>query len=229
MAGCAHTKSFPRRYKVYRANLGRLGVVLFIGGRSFIYVAVNHAPYLESIPEGVDPVATPDEVAISLSWWNPSVWLLLIFVIFWDGLLFSFYRSALSGHMRSENHASAFPILFFSLGHVAVGVGLTYFVICSFFNRTVIRLTNQKISKEVGPLWWPQGTKTFSIPAPTSFKIRQGRSVNYRQSSTFKIIYVDPSNRERTLFFLQSEERAAYVCGYLNHAYGPPEPTARPG
>lgn len=60
---------------------------------------------------------------------------LLLFCIVWDGFLFFWYFGVESESMPLV--AKLFPI-----GHIAVGIGLTYYTITLFINKTEINISN---------------------------------------------------------------------------------------
>ncbi len=93
------------------------------------------------------------EVVFSWRWFRAAYLFLVFFAIAWDAFLIFWYSMAVSdkgppGEMR-------WLMIVFPLAHVAVGVGLTYFVIAAFFNRTEVRLTAERLTVHHGPLPWP--------------------------------------------------------------------------
>lgn len=68
---------------------------------------------------------------IQFRWFTPMVFIPLFFCIFWDGFLVVWYAIAFS--TNGPLMMKLFPLL-----HVAVGVGLTWFVLATFVNRTTI-------------------------------------------------------------------------------------------
>jgi hypothetical protein len=113
-------------------------------------------------PDSKTPVPMPpkftveelgSELVIRWSWYSHAVWFLLFFCIFWDGFLIFWYSMAFFGASQGMG-AVAILFLLFPLLHVAVGVGLTYFVFCSFINSTVIRISQGELTVRHGPLPW---------------------------------------------------------------------------
>lgn len=80
-------------------------------------------------------------------WLSSKTFILLFFCIFWDGFLVFWYWSAFT--TNAPLFAKIFPVL-----HVAVGVGLTYFVIASFLNSTTLEVGYAEVSVHHGPLPW---------------------------------------------------------------------------
>lgn len=104
-----------------------------------------------------DPVPLPAKLRVeqlgsalrvTWSWFQWHFWFLVFFCVFWDGFLLVWYTVGI---------AAGAPILFlvFPLLHVAVGVGLTYFVLCGFVNSTTLEIAGGNLAIRHGPLPWP--------------------------------------------------------------------------
>ena len=94
-------------------------------------------------------------VTLSYRWYSPKFIFLIFFCIFWDGFLFVWYRQALS------DNAPILMILF-PLLHVAVGVGLTYYTVAGFLNKTIVEVTREGVAISHVPLPW-LGNKTIPV------------------------------------------------------------------
>lgn len=80
-------------------------------------------------------------------WFTPVAFFLVFFCMFWDGIVLVFITTAFfSGEPMMA--------LFTSL-HAAVGLGLTYFTVCSFVNRTIIEIAGDRLRVRHTPLPWP--------------------------------------------------------------------------
>ncbi|QQE10754.1 hypothetical protein JD969_14775 [Planctomycetota bacterium] len=91
---------------------------------------------------------THNAYQITRKWYSHAVFAMLVFVIFWDGFLVVWYSMAFS------DADSPLMVKLFSIVLVAIGLSLTYAVICSFINKTVIRLDTQKLTVKHGPIPW---------------------------------------------------------------------------
>lgn len=91
-------------------------------------------------------------LTITRRWFSPLVVFLLLFVIFWDGFLVVWYSIGLSTDEAGSGKAM---MLLFPLLHVAVGLGLTYFVVAGFVNKTTIQCRDGRLTLAHGPLPWP--------------------------------------------------------------------------
>jgi len=94
------------------------------------------------------------ELVITCRWFNHGVWFLLLFCIFWDGFLAVWYSAVIAGLVNGKMGAIVLLPLLFPILHVAIGVGLTYSVLCTFLNRTVIRASVAELTVRHGPLYW---------------------------------------------------------------------------
>lgn len=97
------------------------------------------------------------ELNIRYRWFSPIAFFLVFFCLFWDGFLVLWYGIGLAtGDMPSV-------FFLFPLIHVAVGIGLTYYTICLFVNRSYIDASQQMLTVRHGPLPWPRGNKEIAV------------------------------------------------------------------
>jgi hypothetical protein len=94
------------------------------------------------------------ELVLTRRWYTHAVWLLLVFCIIWDGFLVMWYSVATRELIEGKGGAGPWIMLIFPVLHLAVGVFLTYFVISTFVNKTVIRVTAGELTVKHGPLPW---------------------------------------------------------------------------
>lgn len=92
------------------------------------------------------------ELIIRQRWFQWGLFFLLFFAIAWDSFLVGWYSMFAGG----GGPPGVFGIVFFvfPIAHVAVGVGLTYFVLAGFLNSTVIRVADGVLSVRHGPVPW---------------------------------------------------------------------------
>ena len=98
------------------------------------------------IPEGLKITENSYELVIERKWFSYAHIFTFFFSIAWNGFLFTFYTALMEGDA---------PMMFmlFPLIHVAVGIGLFYYSITGFFNKT-------RISGQKGVL----GIRNFPLP-----------------------------------------------------------------
>lgn len=95
------------------------------------------------------------ELSITRTWYSHAVWFLLAFCIFWDGFLVVWYTAGIGAMMSGSGDGMAWIMLLFPVLHVAVGLGLTYLVLCTFVNKTVIKVSMGELTVRHGPLPCP--------------------------------------------------------------------------
>lgn len=144
-----------------------------------------------TIPEGLDFTATNDSIRIRKKWFSLKTIPLVFFCIAWDSFLIFWYLNVTSTESPMDVMAIIFPI-----GHVAVGVGLTYFCIASFLNKTDIKITPSIFSVRTYPIPWI-GNKELSVEALKGVVVRERTSGGYNQSS-FNVVYIDSENKEKS-------------------------------
>ena len=107
------------------------------------------------LPEGVDLVQHGSHIEIILKWFSWKVVGLTAFALFWDGFLINWYVN-LAPRMK-DPMAFYFPLL-----HVAVGLGITYYVVAGWFNRTRILVGSGRLTVRHSPLPWFGNTEIDS-------------------------------------------------------------------
>ena len=106
------------------------------------------------IPEKMEIINNGFDMIIRRKWFSPKFIFLTVFVIFWDGFLVFWYSMATG--MDAPLIFKLFPLI-----HVAVGIGLTYYVIAGYLNNTDIIVSNSDLVIKSYPLPWI-GDKTIS-------------------------------------------------------------------
>lgn len=114
--------------------------------------AALHAKREVQMPRGYSLGTDGADLVITRRWFSAKYIFLLFFCIFWDGFLFFWYSTAVSG--GAPLVAILFPLL-----HVGVGVFLTYTTIAGFLNRTRVSVNPAELRIKHYPLPWP-GNRT---------------------------------------------------------------------
>jgi hypothetical protein len=79
-------------------------------------------------------------------WFTAANLGMAIFCIAWDSFLIFWYSTAF--HSRH----TPWLMIVFPIGHLAVGVGLTYATLCGFFNHTAMEISPDGLTVRHGPL-----------------------------------------------------------------------------
>ncbi len=92
---------------------------------------------------------------VSWRWFSPTFVFLAFFCVFWDGFLVVWYAATLSTALSGQMGPEVLLPLLFPLIHVAVGVGLTYYTLAGFLNRTTLTVARAgRLEIRHSPLPW---------------------------------------------------------------------------
>lgn len=152
-------------------------------------------------------------VRMSWRWWTWAHLFLVFFCIAWDGFLVFWYAMALFAPGKG---GFAWLAILFPICHVAVGVGLTYFVIASAFNRTVVTLDAHELRVRHGPMPW-LGNRTIERKRIHRLKLSATVSNNRSgYSTTYGLLAeLDPDGQQTVIRSFQDAEHATYVARML--------------
>jgi hypothetical protein len=166
----------------------------------------------KTIPEGLDVIQTGDGEIIRKKWFDWKAVFTTAFALFWCGFLFFFYRQ-----MLHAPHAPV-PVVLFTLPHAAVGLGMLYFSVASFVNKTDVEVSPRGVSVRTGPLPW-LGNRTVESSDVTAVEVRQRRGG--RGGTIWALVYADRERREKTLIsFLYQPDQLEYVAFALRRRLG---------
>lgn len=98
-------------------------------------------------PRGIEEMPAGQGVAYERRWFSFMFIFMIFFCAVWNGFLLFWYLTAWGAGMA--------VMLLFPLLHVAVGLGITYYTICGFVNRTRVTLDRDRLTVRHGPLPWP--------------------------------------------------------------------------
>ena len=155
-------------------------------------------------PKGIELQTTMDGLQIVRRWYSPKAIALLIFCLFWDGFMVVWFGIAIS---QKQWMMAAFGTL-----HGAVGVGLTYFCIAGFVNRTYIRISFNDITISHKPMPW-FGAKSVSLgKIKQIFTIEKLHRNKNRTSYTYDVLFLDHDGNETKLVSgLEKPNQALYI------------------
>jgi len=144
-------------------------------------------------------------IGIIRKWFGPKIIFLTFFVIFWDGFLFSLYSKAI--------HSQDMMSMLFPLLHVAVGIGLTYYVIAGYLNKTYVRVDYSSIVIKDSPLPFFRNKTLNSSDIKQLYskeKIRHNRESGSSVSYEVHAVTNDKKNI-KLLRGLESSEQALFI------------------
>ena len=170
---------------------------------------------LSTIPEGLDLIPTDDGAIVRRVWRSWMVVPLAVFAIVWDAFLLFTYSQTLA-----KPNASLLMILF-PIGHVAVGIGLTYFVVASLVNKTDIVVSPAGVIVRSGPAPWV-GNKSVRAEEITDVMVRE--RIGSRNSRTFNVMYADRAHKEcKLVTWLIQRDQAEFIARVIQHTFKVPQ------
>jgi DNA-directed RNA polymerase subunit RPC12/RpoP len=157
------------------------------------------------LPERLKVKDLPDGFLITRRWFTPAIIFMTLFAVVWDGFLLFWYGAVVS---------AGAPTLFvlFPLLHVAVGLGITYYVLCGYVNSTYIELSRGQLIIEHYPLPWP-GNRRIPVAELDQLYTKEviKRSKN-GASTSYSVCVVDKSGRKIDLVTgLPDTESGLYI------------------
>lgn len=155
-------------------------------------------------PENFVVTDEPGEFTVQWRWFTPVAILLTFFCLGWDGFMIGWFTMAFSSGL--------WPMALFGTLHGAVGVGLTYFTLCSYVNRTRITVARGTLSITHGPLPW-RGPGTLDASSIAQLycveQVSRGRNTN---TVTYELHALFTDGRRRKLLgTLATKERAFWL------------------
>lgn len=164
-----------------------------------------------TIPEGLDLIPTPDGMIIRKVWLSWIIIPMGLFVLVWDSFLFVLYNAMLSDGWPG------IMILFPSL-HLAVGIGLTWYVLASLVNRTDIIVSSTSVRVTHRPAPWP-GNKEVKAENISEILVRM--RVGNRGSRTWSVMYAGRARRERKLVaWIAQSDQAEFIARVIREVLG---------
>ena len=153
-----------------------------------------------------------DELTIQFRWFKWMYIALVFFCVIWDGFLFFWYSIAFgSGMGGAGSMMTLFPLI-----HVGVGIGLTYYTICGFVNKTVISVREGKLKIKSSPMPWPGANKNISVDDIKQLYVKEtvNRGKNGSTTYSYSLRYHSTGKRDKLLvsgYILNSAEDAMYL------------------
>lgn len=157
-------------------------------------------------PKSIRVDESGSELRIILRWFSPLFFFFLFFCIAWDGFLVFWYGMAFRGD-------APWIMIVFPIGHLAVGIGLTYWTIAGFVNRTEIVVDGRELSVRHRPMPWI-GTLRMPVDQIDQFYCKQriSRSNNNGTSVSYQLYALEKGGGKRkVLSGLMDSDHALYI------------------
>lgn len=134
-------------------------------------------------PKGFHIEENATGFTMSWRWFQPVAIFLTFFVIAWDGFLIFWYRMALGGFGSSFSGGANLIMILFPIAHVAIGVGMTYYVLALYLNRTAMTVSDAEIKVRTFPLPYPWKDRTLAASDVEQVYVKQSISHNKNGTS----------------------------------------------
>jgi hypothetical protein len=159
------------------------------------------------MPKGVAVERDAVSMTIVRSWFHPALVFLVFFCVAWDSFLVFWYAVAARAEMPGPARLLA---VVFPAAHVAVGLGLTYYVLCGFLNKTRIRASRSELDVSHGPLPW-YGARTVPAREVDQLFCREKGRGKEGQAAYIVSAVLRDGKRIDLVSDLQSREQARYI------------------
>jgi len=157
------------------------------------------------LPEGMEMVHYGDSVEITRRWFSCVNIFFTVFTLFWCGfLVFWYVMAAQSGSLA---------MLLFPLLHVTVGIGLFYYTLAGYLNKTYVRADWSTLSVRHAPLPW-FGNRTLDARDIKQIYVKEhiSRSRHGSTSTTFEVHALTHSGKNlKLLAGLPNSEQALFI------------------
>jgi len=161
------------------------------------------------IPDSIKIDKNFQGLRITRKWFGFKFVLLTLFVVIWDAFLVNWYAMAFSSSFQDT-----FSVMFilFPLFHVALGMGLSYYVLAGYFNKTIIDVDFNSITVRHGPIpFW--GNQKISSKTITQLYCKRDEYFgSYRGYSTFAVHAITSEQRNiKLLTGFDNSEQALFI------------------
>lgn len=158
----------------------------------------------------------PGTLTIRRRWFEAQHVFLLFFCIAWDAFLVNWYGMAFAGD-------APLIMVVFPIAHVAVGVGLTYYVLAGFLNRTTIEVTDGMLLVRHGPMPW-RGNLRVPVAALRSVYVKATTSTGSKGHVSVRHSVVADTDVaiESPLLALTDSTQAEFIAAALAEHLGVP-------
>jgi hypothetical protein len=155
-------------------------------------------------PESVSVALEAGSLKIVFRWLSWKFIGLLVFCIAWDSFLLFWYSNV------GEN--SPWIMIVFPMAHVAVGLGLTYYMFAGFLNSTIIMMNHQFLIITQTPLPWFGNRRVESAKLAQLYTEQVMIQSRNSSSSSYQLSGILRNNRKvKLLSGLPSQDVTLFV------------------
>ncbi len=160
------------------------------------------------MPPGLQTAISGDTLHIRYKWFKPAILFLMFFAIAWDSFLMFWYGAALFIPGPGKVIMLVFPI-----AHLAVGVAITYGVLCGLFNTTTISVSRGALGIRHAPFSWGFGNKMIPVAQLDQLYCRSETTHGKNGSTTSYSLHAVLADGKRLDLLTKLDDRdlAAYL------------------
>ena len=114
-----------------------------------------HIHYIMFEKKRLEVYSDDQTLEITLNWFSPKAYFFAVFSVFWMGFLAFWYFIAFS--TGGPLIMKLFPIL-----HVLAGLGMSYYTLCLFFNKTYLDIQDDYLTVINKPIPWWKGDRAIA-------------------------------------------------------------------
>ena len=148
-------------------------------------------------PQRLNVTEEGRSLRVSWRWFTMASLGLLLFCVLWDSFLVTWYAAAFG--RTDSGSETPWMMVVFPIGHVAVGIGMTYFTVASFVNTSAVEISDESVRVHHGPMPWPGNRVVPSSEIEQVYCTEGGGwasySNRYRQVYRVQIALKDGSSR----------------------------------
>ena len=162
-----------------------------------------------AMPDNIEVLQLKNELDVSLQWWSSEnkPTFLIFFTLFWNSIVSIF---VIVGLLTGE----WMMLLGISI-HLTIGLGLAYYLLCKYFNKTIFRVTRNYLTTQHRPLPVPfYGPKDVSIDDIDQFYCKEyvAATQNKRPVYAYAVYLITNTGKEiKILKGLDTPQQALYV------------------
>ncbi|MCP4131604.1 MAG: hypothetical protein GY754_11550 [bacterium] len=157
------------------------------------------------LPEKIQLTRQGGSLEISYKWFSFVYLFLLFFCIGWNTFMVVWHAISLS--------SGAWFMSLFGIAHTAVGIGLAYYTLAGFFNRTIITAGMGHLEVRHGPIPWKGNRKLNTMEIEQLYckeKISNGKN-GTSYSYELHVILTGNKPKLKLLKRLQEAEQALFI------------------
>jgi hypothetical protein len=156
------------------------------------------------MPKGFDVQARTGQLQIVRKWFSGLYIFLTVFTLFWNGFMVVWFTIALT--------QGIWPMAAFGTLHGAVGIGLLYYTLAGYLNKTVIQVDRRELTITHGPLPWPGNRRLNPFDLAQLYTRERLHHHRNSTSTTYEVYAIlQDGTRQKLLSGLHEIEQALYI------------------